>query len=51
MILLLVTYLYKRFEHRLNFNAANLQKGKLPLVLQPVQVQSNRRQPFSNHGI
>jgi len=51
MILFLVTYLYKRFGHRLNFNAANLQMRNSSLVLHPVRIQSNRQQPFSKRGI
>lgn len=46
MILLLLSYLYKRFVHLLNFDVAgmNLQRKNTSMQLRPIPVQANQRQ-------
>jgi hypothetical protein len=53
MILLLLTYLYKRFGHRLNFGFAGVypQKGSPSMQLQPIPVQANQRQQILRQRI
>jgi len=52
MILLLLTYLYKRFGHRLNFSLADFypQKGRASMQLQPIPVRANQQQILRQRG-